>query len=98
MDLRMSIAHLFCGNDLKWSKCGLQVGGVRLEIVESPSNAGLELRWVLARWAVSRDLVEGTHGCCCREIGEVRSREVRDVNFWRMDVRLIFRNWWVRKP
>jgi hypothetical protein len=33
---------------LKRSKCGLQVGGVGLEIIESASNAGLELRRVLA--------------------------------------------------
>lgn len=56
---------------MKGSESRLQVGGVGLEIVESASNAGLELRGVLARWAVGRDLVEGTHGCwLCR--GEFR--------------------------
>ncbi len=42
-NLCRSIAHLFCGDDLKWSQCGLQVGGVGLKIVESASNAGLKL-------------------------------------------------------
>ena len=62
-----SKAHLSCGNDLKRSQCGLQVGGVGLEVIESASNAGLELGWLLARWARGRDLVEGTHICGCRE-------------------------------
>jgi hypothetical protein len=52
---------------LKWSQCGLEVGGVGLEVIESASDAGLELGWLLAGWARGRDLVEGTHGCGCRE-------------------------------
>jgi hypothetical protein len=48
---------------LKWSEGSLQVGSVGLEVVESAGNAGLKLRWVLARWARGRDLVEGAHGC-----------------------------------
>lgn len=58
-----SIAHLSCGNKLKGSECGLEVGGVCLEIVKSASNAGLELRGLRARWAVGRDFVEGAHDC-----------------------------------
>ena len=60
-------AHLSCGNELKGSQCGLQVGGVGLEVIESASDAGLELGWLLARWARGRDLVEGAHDCGCRE-------------------------------
>jgi hypothetical protein len=37
------IAYLFGGDKLKWSKCGLEVGGIGLEVVESASDAGLEL-------------------------------------------------------
>lgn len=55
------LAHLSGRNDLKWSQRSLQVGSVGLEIVQSTSNAGLELRWALAGWAVGRDLVEGAH-------------------------------------
>jgi hypothetical protein len=60
-------AHLSCGNELKGSQCGLQVGGVGLEVIESASDAGLKLGWLLAGWACGRDLVEGTHICGCRE-------------------------------
>jgi hypothetical protein len=52
---------------LKGSQCGLQVGGVGLEVIESASDADLELGRVRARWARGRDLVEGTHDCGCRE-------------------------------
>ena len=63
------LAHLSCARELQWSECSLQVGGVGLEVVQSTSNAGLELRGALAGRAVRRDLVEGTHDCwCCREI------------------------------
>lgn len=48
---------------MKGSEGRLQVGGVGLEIVESASDAGLELGGVLARWARGRDLVEGAHDC-----------------------------------
>ena len=41
---------------MKGSQCGLQVGGVGLEIVEGTSDAGLQLGWLCARWAGSRDL------------------------------------------
>jgi hypothetical protein len=37
------IAYLFGGDELKWSKCGLEIGGVGLEVVKSASNAGLKL-------------------------------------------------------
>ena len=72
-----SKAHLSCGNELKRSQCGLQVGGVGLEVVESASDAGLELGWVRARCARGRDLVECTHdcGCCEKESFEI-SRNV----------------------
>jgi len=55
------VAHLFCGNELKRSECGLEIRGVGLEIVKSTSNAGLKLRWLLAGFARSGDLVEGAH-------------------------------------
>jgi hypothetical protein len=51
-------AHLSSGNELKGAESGLQVGGVGLEVVEGTGDAGLKLRWVLARWAVGSDLVE----------------------------------------
>jgi hypothetical protein len=76
-----SKAHLSCGNELKWSQCGLQVGGVGLEIVKSASDAGLELGWLLARWARGRDLVEGTHGCGCREKESFRDFAKFEVEF-----------------
>jgi hypothetical protein len=62
-----SKAHLSCGNELKGSQCGLQIGGVGLEVVESTSDTGLKLGWLLAGRARGRDLIEGTHGCGCRE-------------------------------
>ena len=65
-------AHLSCRNELKGSQCGLQVGGVGLEVIESASDAGLELGWLLTGWARGRDLVEGTHFVVVVE------REVRD--------------------
>lgn len=48
---------------MKGSESSLQVRGVGLEIVKSASNAGLKLRWLLARRAVGRDLVDGAHDC-----------------------------------
>lgn len=67
--LHSESSHLSCVDELKRSESSLQVGSVGLEIVESASNAGLELRWVLAGGRVGGDLVEGGHdcGCCCRE-------------------------------
>lgn len=53
------LAHLSCVRELKGSESGLQVGSVGLEVVQSASNAGLELRGILARRAVSRNLVAG---------------------------------------
>lgn len=57
------MAYLFGRDELKRSECGLQVGRVGLEIVESSCNAGLKLGGLLARLAVRRDLVEGAHDC-----------------------------------
>jgi hypothetical protein len=66
------ISHLSCVHELKRSECDFEVGGVGLEVVESTSDADLELRGVLARWARGRDLIERTHDCgCCRGEGEV---------------------------
>jgi hypothetical protein len=76
-------AHLSCGNELKWSQCGLQVGGVGLEVIESASDAGLELGWLLARWARGRDLVEGAHDCGCREM---ESFKISRKCGWNFDV------------
>jgi hypothetical protein len=59
----MLIAYLSGGDELKRSESGLQVSGVGLEVIESSSNAGLELRWLRTGRAVRRDLVEGTHVC-----------------------------------
>lgn len=56
-------SHLACGHELKRAERDLEVGGVRLEVVESSRNAGLELGRALARGARGRDLVEGAHGC-----------------------------------
>ena len=78
-----SKAHLSCGNELKGSQCGLQVGGVGLEVVESASDAGLELGWLLARWARGRDLVEGAHDCGCREM---ESFKISRKCGWNFDV------------
>jgi hypothetical protein len=57
----VGLAHLSCARELQWSECSLQVGGVGLEVIESASNAGLELRRALAGRAVSRNFVESTH-------------------------------------
>jgi len=76
-------AHLSCGNELKGSQCGLQVGGVGLEVIESASDAGLELGWLLARWARGRDLVEGAHDCGCREM---ESFKISRKCGWNFDV------------
>lgn len=61
-------SHLSGRDELQGSEGRLEVGSVGLEIVKSASDAGLELRRVLARRAVRRDLVQsGTHDCgfCC---------------------------------
>lgn len=54
-----SIAYLASRGELQWAESSLQVRGVGLELVKSSGDAGLKLRWALARWAVSRDLVHG---------------------------------------
>jgi hypothetical protein len=79
----VGLAHLSRVRELQWSECGLQVGGVGLEIVESASDAGLELRWVRARWARGRDLVEGAHDCGCREM---ESFKISRKCGWNFDV------------
>jgi hypothetical protein len=55
-------AHLSCRYDLKRSEGHLQVGCVGLQVIEGAGDGRLELRGVLAGWAVSRNLVEGAHG------------------------------------
>lgn len=52
-------SHLTGRDKLQRAKGRLQVGSVRLEVVQSLGNVGLELRGALARRAVGRDLVEG---------------------------------------
>lgn len=66
---QMSMAYLSGRDDLERAEGGLEIGGVGLEVVERAGNGGLELGWLCARWAVRRDLVEGTHVCGCREVG-----------------------------
>ncbi len=78
-----SKAHLSCRNELKGSQCGLQVGGVCLEVVESASDAGLKLGWLLTGWARGRDLVEGTHDCGCRETESFQNSRKTRVEFHR---------------
>lgn len=56
-------SYLACGHELKRAERDLEVGGVRLEVVESSRDAALELGRALARRARGRDLVEGAHGC-----------------------------------
>lgn len=56
-------SHLACGHELKRAERDLEVGSVRLEVVESSRDAGLQLGGALARGARGRDLVEGAHGC-----------------------------------
>lgn len=59
------VSHLSGGDELQRSEGNLQVGSVRLEIVQSASNAGLQLGRVVARGAVGGNLVD-RHGCWCR--------------------------------
>jgi len=64
MVVLVSAASYLTGRDeLQRAESDLEVGSVGLEIVESASNAGLQLGGVLAGRAVHRDLVElgGTH-------------------------------------
>lgn len=67
-------SHLTSRDELQRAQSDLEIGGVGLELVESASDGGLELRGVLAGRAVRRDLVElgGTHvGGCRRKFGSV---------------------------
>lgn len=73
-------SHLACGHELKRAERNLEVRCVRLEVVESSRDAGLELGWALARWARGRDLVEGAHVCGgCRWEWESKSLEAEDI-------------------
>ena len=61
-------SHLAGRDELQRPEGDLEIGSVGLEVVESTSNAGLQLRGVLAGRAVRRDLVElrGGHFGGCR--------------------------------
>lgn len=63
--VRMS-SYLLGRDELQRPEGGLEVGSVALEIVQSTSDAGLELRGVLARGRGGGDLVElrGGHFDC----------------------------------
>ena len=52
-------SHLTGRDELQRSEGDLEIGGVRLEVVESLSDAGLKLGGVLPRGAVGSDLVKG---------------------------------------
>lgn len=69
-------SHLTGRDELQRSESDLEVGSVCLEIVQSTSNAGLQLGGVLPRRAVGGDLVQrGRHagrrgeGNCRQEFG-----------------------------
>ena len=47
--------------ELKGSQSGLHVGGVGFQVIDGIGDAGLQLRRMLARRAVGRDLVEMGH-------------------------------------
>lgn len=71
------MTYLASRGELQWAESDLEVGCVGLEVEERSRNAGLKLRWALARWAVSRDLVHGAHGCgSCRWKGSVDEKEI----------------------
>lgn len=57
--LLVVLSYLAGRDELQRAESDLEVGSVGLEIVESTSDAGLELRGVLSRGAVGSDLVEG---------------------------------------
>lgn len=68
-------AYLASRGELQWAERRLKIGGVGLEVVQSLGDRGLKLRWALARWAVSRDLVHGAHFCDgCRWMDRESSR------------------------
>lgn len=60
------ISYLLGRDELQRSEGSLEVGSAGLEVVEGTSDAGLELRGVLAGGRVRRDLVErgGRHFDC----------------------------------
>ena len=60
------ISHLSGRDELKRAQGDLQVGSVGLEVIESLSNALLELGGVLPRGASGLDLVQrgAAHFCC----------------------------------
>ena len=61
-------SYLAGGDELERSQSTAHVWNVGLELVESVCNVGLDLRRVLSRGAVARDLVECGHcGCMCDE-------------------------------
>lgn len=59
-------SYLLGRDELQRSESSLEVGSAGLEVVEGTSDAGLELRGVLAGGRVRRDLVErgGRHFDC----------------------------------
>ena len=61
-DLCSSESHLTGRDELQRAQGDLQIGSVRLEVVQSLSDALLELRGVGPRGAVGGDLVEGGAG------------------------------------
>jgi hypothetical protein len=73
----LCVAHLSCGNELKWSESDFQIGRVCFEIIQSTSNADLQLGRVLARRARGRDLVEGAHDCGVVEGGSGSTFAIR---------------------
>lgn len=58
-DWQSSNSHLLSVDELQRTQRRLEVGGVGLQVVEGRGDLGLELRGVLARRAVGRNLVEG---------------------------------------
>lgn len=55
----VSNSHLLSVDELQRTQRRLEVGGVGLQVMEGRGDLGLELRRVLARRAIGRDLVEG---------------------------------------
>lgn len=65
------LSYLAGGDELQRAQSDLEVGSVGLEVVESTSDAGLELRGVLPRRAVGSDLVQGGGRHLGRRVSEV---------------------------
>lgn len=59
MDFDWLLSYLAGRDELQRSESDLEIGSVGLEIVQSTSNAGLQLGGVLPRRAVVGDLVQG---------------------------------------